>query len=515
VTAGSGVRAWGLAVDFGTTATAAVTVTGRQVSALALDGAGRMSSSVYAAPDGVLLVGERADNSAAYGLDRFEPTPKRRIDRPRVRLGGTSYTPVELISAIMRRVLGDAVAQHDGVAPTSVVLTHPVEWSPGQRGVVGAAAHAAGRELGVVLPDPEFVPEPVAAAQWYARDTHHDPPQPGQRVAVYDLGGGTFDVAVLERTADGYEVLRSGGIDPLGGFDFDHRLFTYLGDKYIGPVDGGLWQALQHPSPGDVEVGERRRRMRNSVQLLKEGLSTETSHSMYMHGVSDMVLVTQDEFNTLIAADVDRTIEELLATLDETGITAGDLAAIYRIGGASRTPLVGRKLEALRAPVRTLDDPKLVVALGASLTATTSAAPAAVPPAPPQPAASARRPPAAAAPQLQAPSAPSPPPPQVSPPTPPQQPAANAWRPPPSKVPLAGGLRMNLTPARQGSAWLRWSRISVVTGTVLFFGAFAAAALGGPAGVFDGILVAAIGLLLIGALIAVVENVVNRGRRRK
>jgi molecular chaperone DnaK (HSP70) len=364
---GEGAGGWLLSIDFGTTATAAVTVTGGQVSPLALDGAGRMSSSVYSAPpEAVLKVGKQADHEAGYALDRFEPTPKRRIGHPVVRLGGTSYTPAELIAAIFRRVLTEAVLQHNKAAPARVVLTHPVRWPPDQVAILAAAAHSAARESGVVLPDPEFVAEPVAAAQWYARDNHHEPLHPGQRIAVYDLGGGTFDTTVLERTADGYEVLAKGGIDHLGGYDFDYRLFTHLGDRHIGPANPGLWAALQIPNPDDVDAGWKRRQMQDSVQLLKEQLSDRTSEHTHLPGASGTVLVTRSEFEGLIDDDVDRTIEELADTMTEAGLTPKDLTAIYRIGGASRTPLVGQRLEALHVPVRTLDDPKLVVALGAS-----------------------------------------------------------------------------------------------------------------------------------------------------
>ncbi len=302
-----------------------------------------------------------------------------------MRLGGTPYAPTELIAAIIRRVFDEAVIQHDGQAPESLVLTHPVKWSPVQREVLVAAARRAAEQLGMQLPDPVFVPEPVAAAQWYARDSHHEPPAVGQCVAVYDLGGGTFDVAVLERTPAGFEVLASGGIDPLGGFDFDHRLFIYLGAKYVGPVNSGLWQGLQRPDRGDAETAERRRRMQTTMRLLKEALSTEMSRSTHLPGVVNPVLVTRDEFETLIAADVDRTIDELMATLEEKDLTPADLAAIYRVGGASRTPLVGRKLEVLLpGRVRSIEDPKLVVALGA-VSATPDAQRSPPPPPPTRP----------------------------------------------------------------------------------------------------------------------------------
>ncbi len=383
MTTGPAAHAWGLAVDFGTTATAAVTVTGEHVSLLSLDGGGRMSSSVYATgSDSELLVGRQADNEAAYALDRYEPTPKRKIHRQTVRLGGRQFTPVELIAAVMAQVLSDAVVQHNGSPPAWLVVTHPVAWPPSQRQVLAGAMEAAANRLGVWIPEPQFVSEPVAAAQWYSRDTYHDPPRVGQKVAVYDLGGGTFDVAVLERTDNGFAVIHSGGIDPLGGYDFDHRLFTYLGNKYIAQEAADVWRGLQRPEPGDVEMGERRRNMQVTVQLLKEALSTQTSRQTQLRGVPRPVLVTRPEFETLIVADVDRTIEELLTTLDECDLTVGDLAWIYRVGGASRIPLVGQKLQALGAPVHVYDDPKLVVALGASATPNLRSD---IPPPPPRP----------------------------------------------------------------------------------------------------------------------------------
>lgn len=366
---GPGVRRWGLAVDFGTTATAAATITGGQISALALDGAGRLSSSVYARADGVLLVGKQADNEAEYALDCYEPTPKRKISRPAVRLGGRQFAPVELIAAILARVLGEAVAQHNTSAPAAVVLTHPEAWTAVQCDVLAEATRMAGRRIGLAVPEPALVCEPVAAAQWYARDSHHEPPRPGQRVAVYDLGGGTFDVAVLERTPDGYTVLGRGGIDPLGGFDFDHRLLTYLGTKYVAPVDARYWESLQRPGSGDIEMGERRLRLQLRTRHAKEALSTETSWPVRLPGIDEPVLVTREDFETLIAADVDRTVEEMITVLDECSLSTTDLTAIYRVGGASRTPLVGRRLETLGVPVRTFDDAKLVVALGAAVMA--------------------------------------------------------------------------------------------------------------------------------------------------
>ncbi|MFF2027035.1 Hsp70 family protein, partial [Streptomyces sp. NPDC058171] len=369
---------WVLAVDFGTTATAAVTGGDGQVRPLplALDGAGRMSSSVYAPKVGPLEVGQFADHDAGYALDRYEPTPKRKIDRPWVRLGETRFTPTELIAGILERVLEEAVSQHAG-PPGRVVLTHPVAWEEKQQAILGAATRAAADRLEVTVPEPEFVPEPVAAAHWYAATTEHGidhgaggagPPRVGDRFAVYDLGGGTFDTTVLERTTDGFAVVVSGGIDPLGGYDFDHRLFTHLGEKYIEPAAPQLWAELSSPNPARVELSEQRRHLQTTVRLLKEALSKHPERQTILPGVPEPVMVTRDEFDDLIAEDVDRTITTLRGVLEQHGLSLTDLTAIYRVGGASRTPLVGNKLAELHVDVRAVDDPKLVVAQGATLT---------------------------------------------------------------------------------------------------------------------------------------------------
>lgn len=131
---------WVLAMDFGTTATAAVVRIGDRIEPLTLDGAGRMPSSVFADEDsGVLSVGQAADNAAAWALECYEPTPKRRVDDPIVVLGDQDFTPVELIAAVFRVVLRQAVERFNGQPPAQVVLTHPVRWDLGRRQVLAEA----------------------------------------------------------------------------------------------------------------------------------------------------------------------------------------------------------------------------------------------------------------------------------------------------------------------------------------------------------------------------------------
>jgi Hsp70 protein len=304
-------------------------------------------------------------------LDAYEPTPKRRVGQSQVRLGGREFEPALLIGAVLGAVLAEAVLQHNGVAPEQVVLTHPVLWKASRRRVLEAAFTAAAAEAGLTgIGDPVFVQEPVAAARWYALK---DPPKPGDCFGVYDLGGGTFDTAVLRATADDYDVVKSGGIDTLGGYDFDQLLLNYLGERYIAPVDAQLWAQLSPtaPPPDDAEAAGRRRRLHARVRLLKEQLTTAHSVPSELPGVPEPVLVTRDEYEALIADRIEATVTELEDTIAEAGLTPQDLTAIYRIGGAARTPLVGAALDRLHLPVRTVDHPKLVVAQGAATLTTT------------------------------------------------------------------------------------------------------------------------------------------------
>lgn len=375
-------KPWTLAIDFGTTATAAAVrdADGRVSGLVLANGAATMPSSVFAGTTG-LLVGFRADDAAGDEPDRYEPTPKRCVGRPRVLLGDSEFRPAELIGAVYAAVIGEAVRQHDGTPPTVLVLTHPVSWAGARLEVLRTAVGLAGDQLGIALPEPEFIPEPVAAAVYYANSHAEKAAQTdtgsgssnGRQVkgdssflAVYDLGGGTFDATVLHRTDSEFEVLASGGIDPLGGFDFDSRLLCYLGASNGQEVTRGSGHMLSAPDPNDHENGMRPRALLARVRQLKEDLSEHTQQTIRVPGTSDPVLVTRAELETLIRADVEATVAELRDTVTRAGVAVEELAGVYRIGGASRTPLVGTLLDQLHRPIRVVDHPKTVVSLGAA-----------------------------------------------------------------------------------------------------------------------------------------------------
>lgn len=382
---------WTLAVDFGTTATAAaVREADGRVSGLVLsDGTVTTPSSVLADPNG-LLVGTKADSAAGYSLDRYEPTPKRDVGRATVLLGDSEFRPPTLVAAVYAAVIGEAVRQHNHVPPQQLVLTHPVDWTDRRLDVLREAVMLAGTQLDISLPAPLFVPEPVAAATYYARLEASDDERTArigaatesvgsgdeadeEYFAVYDLGGGTFDATVLSRSSSGFEILATGGIDPLGGFEFDNRLFNYLGQTHYKKLGSSMWQALAHPDPDDPDSGMRRRFLDATVRQVKEDLSGHTQRTVRLPGLAEPVLVTRAEFENLIRSDLQATITELEATLARAGLTPDQLAGIYRIGGSSRIPLVGNLLDQFQRPVHVVDHPKTVVALGAAIDSAESA----------------------------------------------------------------------------------------------------------------------------------------------
>ncbi|MGX9673699.1 LpqN/LpqT family lipoprotein [Mycobacterium sp. HM-7] len=348
---------------------------------------------MLADPNG-LLVGTKADSAAGYSLDRYEPTPKRAVGRATVLLGDSEFRPPTLVAAVYAAIIGEAVRQHNHVPPSQLVLTHPVDWTDRRLDVLREAVMLAGTQLEISLPTPLFVPEPVAAATYYARLEASDDERTArigaatksadagdeadeEYFAVYDLGGGTFDATVLSRSSGGFEILSTGGIDPLGGFEFDNRLFNYLGQTHYKKIGPSMWQALAHPDPDDPDSGMRRRFLDATVRQVKEDLSGHTQRTVRLPGLAEPVLVTRAEFENLIRSDLQATITELEATLSRAGLTPDQLAGIYRIGGSSRIPLVGNLLDQFQRPVHVVDHPKTVVALGAAIESADSAGSAA------------------------------------------------------------------------------------------------------------------------------------------
>ncbi|WP_043723627.1 Hsp70 family protein, partial [Kutzneria sp. 744] len=233
-------------------------------------------------------------------------------------------------------------------------VPHPARWGAPRRNTLMSAARLAGMTGNIVL-----VPEPVAAA------AHFNRLAPGSSLAVYDLGSGTFDVAVVAASPQGFTVLAEDGLPDLGGTDMDQLLLEYVG-RQVSNRDAAKWQLLLRPE----STADRRaqRALIEDVRAAKEALSRHPQTVVPMPEPFADVTVTRPELEALIRPNLTRTVELLSSTIAASGVHPMSLAGIYLVGGASRMPLVGTLIgERLRVAPASLDQPETAVALGAHL----------------------------------------------------------------------------------------------------------------------------------------------------
>ncbi len=350
------VRAWTLAIDFGTTATvAAVQIDGDRPEILEIGGERRLPSIVFIDDDGSIVVGHAAAGLAISRPDRAIRAPKGRLgEQVPVVLAGEAHQAVDLVSAVLASVSAEA-ERFVGSPPTRTRLTYPATWNRPRRSRLLEAAAKAG------LPEPELIAEPVAAALTYSERAN----LPNDRhVAVYDLGGGTFDTAVLRTTSGGFRVVgRPHGDPQLGGELFDEMLMNLVGER----LDEDRWDELiisEEPAWRRAAA-----RLRRECKRVKESLSTHGYGEVVM-GLPDGMIeerVTKEELEELVRPFIDESVSLLGQCIDDAGVASADLDAIYITGGASRMPMVE---EAVRAAypdvaVSRQGDPKTAVAFGA------------------------------------------------------------------------------------------------------------------------------------------------------
>ncbi|HEY2672634.1 MAG TPA: Hsp70 family protein [Rugosimonospora sp.] len=344
-----------LGIDFGTSNTVAMLAgPDAQRRPLLLDGASAMPSAVYLDPRVGLLVGRDAQRQARTDPSRFEPSPKRRVDDGTVLLGGVGLPVAQVFAAVLGRVAAEAARQLGGV-PAEVRLTHPARWGGRRRGLLVEAAARAG------LRDPRLVAEPVAAASYFTAILGATMPV-GRSLAIYDLGGGTFDATVVVRTPAGFDVLAEDGLPDVGGVDFDHAIVEHLGRTYAG-ADPGAWGRLVNPVDG---VRRRARQLLyDEVRAAKEMLSRTDAVEVAVPLLEIDAHLTRDRFEDLIRGQVRRTVRCLARTIAGAGLAAPELTGIFLVGGSSRIPLVARLIhDELLVAATVLEQPEMVVAEG-------------------------------------------------------------------------------------------------------------------------------------------------------
>lgn len=358
-----------LGIDFGTSHTVAVCQWRDGAGQpLLFDASPLLPSAVLADGPRRLLVGRDAQRGARSDPAGFEPYPKRRVGEGTILLGGADVGVPDVIAAVLRRCAGEA-ARVAARPVAEVVLTHPAAWGPRRRAVLAAAAERAG------IDDPVLVAEPVAAAVYFTT-VHGVHIPPGAAVVVYDLGAGTFDVAVVRREGEtGWSVLASDGFDDLGGAEFDALIVDGLRDRFR-ERDPETWQRLTNPTTvADIRA---RTTLWDEARAAKEQLSRNSVAGVHVPLFEVDVHVTREEFERAAHPLIERTVNLTVSTLARAGGPAGEAAGLFLVGGSTRMPQVATHLHRrLGIAPTVIEQPELVVAQGA----VSAAAAAFVPPA--------------------------------------------------------------------------------------------------------------------------------------
>ena len=345
-----------IGIDLGTTNSEVAVVDNGRVTVIDITpGQPILPSFVSLADDGAILVGEPAKNQYVLYPERTIKSIKRRMgSADRVELGEASYTPQE-ISAIILRRLKDIAEAHLGEPVHKAVITVPAYFSDAQRQATREAGEIAGLEVA------RIINEPTAAALSY--EANH---QGHKKVLVYDLGGGTFDVSVVGIEDNVVEVLASHGNNHLGGDDFDAKIVEHV---------------VEHLKGQDIDpTGSRKAmaRITRAAEIAKIVLSDqpyariEEEYLLERDGtpVNLALELSREEYEDMIAGYIDETLEATHIALKGANLTVSDIDEVLLVGGATRTPLITRRLEEdLGLTVRAEVNPDLCVATGAAIQA--------------------------------------------------------------------------------------------------------------------------------------------------
>lgn len=345
-----------LGVDLGTTFSAAAVARDGRAEIVSLGSRGAaVPSVVLLRADGEVLVGEAAERRATSEPERTAREFKRRLGDPTpLLLGGTPYGAEALTAHLLRAVVGQ-VTELEGAPPERIVLCHPANYGAFKLDLLSQAVRIAG------CGDVTFLAEPQAAAVHYAAQERLEP---GDCVAVYDFGGGTFDAAVLRKSeAGGFDLLGiPEGLDRLGGIDFDQAVF--------GHVERALAGAIEEIDADDAAALAALARLRDDCRAAKEALSLDTDAQIpvLLPALQTEVRITRPEFEAMVRTRVDETIDALERAIHSAGLEPDDIARVLLVGGSSRIPLVAELVrQATRRPVALDAHPKHAIALGAAM----------------------------------------------------------------------------------------------------------------------------------------------------
>ncbi len=345
-----------IGIDLGTTNSCVSVMEGGEAIIIPNVEGNRTTPSVVAfTKDGERLVGETAKRQAITNPDRTISSIKREMgSNYKIDIDGKDYTPQDISAMILQKLKSDAES-YLGEKITEAVITVPAYFTDAQRQATKDAGKIAGLEV------KRIINEPTAAALAYGMDKEH-----GQhKIMVYDLGGGTFDVSILEVGDGVFEVLATRGNNKLGGDDFDQRIINYIAENFKKENGVDLTQdkmSLQ--------------RLKEAAEKAKKELSTTMTTNINLPFISATAAgplhlnmdLSRAKFNELTHDLVEKTTEPVRSAIKDAGISASEIDKVLLVGGSTRIPAVQEAVKQIigKDPQKDIN-PDECVAIGASI----------------------------------------------------------------------------------------------------------------------------------------------------
>ena len=316
-----------IGIDLGTTNSCVAVMEGGEPVVIANAEGSRTTPSVVAfAKNGERMVGQVAKRQAIQNPDRTIASIKRQMGTDhKVTVDGKSYTPQEISAMILQKLKADAEA-YLGQTVSEAVITVPAYFNDSQRQATKDAGKIAGLDV------KRIINEPTAAALAYGVDKEED-----QKIMVYDLGGGTFDVSILDIGEGIIEVLATAGDTHLGGDDFDQRIMNYLAAEF--KKENGIDLTT------DKVAMQRLKEAAEKAKIELSGVTTSNINLPYITadatGPKHLdVTLTRAKFNELTADLVEKTMVPVRQAMKDAGLSASDISKVLLVGGSTRIPAV-------------------------------------------------------------------------------------------------------------------------------------------------------------------------------
>ena len=344
-----------IGIDLGTTNSCVAVIEGGEPVVIANAEGMRTTPSVVAfSKTGERLVGQVAKRQAITNPDRTIASIKREMgSNYKVSVDGKDYTPQEISAIVLQKLKADAEA-YIGSSVTEAVITVPAYFTDAQRQATKDAGRIAGLDV------KRIINEPTAAALAYGVDKEND-----QKVMVYDLGGGTFDVSVIEMGDGVQEVLATAGNNRLGGDDFDQRVMDYICDTF--KAESGI------DLKNDKMAMQRVKEAAEKAKIDLSGMTTTDINLPFITADATgpkhfETTLTRAKFNELTADLVEKTMVPVRQALADSGLTAGEINKVLMVGGSSRIPAVQEAVKNFigKEPFKGIN-PDECVAVGAAI----------------------------------------------------------------------------------------------------------------------------------------------------